>query len=164
MTLDALAQTGPDEEPGHRLIYAVGRFDTALRSELKRRLRTLDLTIAEFTTLSVLGYRNGLSNAQLARRAMVSPQAMNQVLSSLERKRLVRRPDIAGTDSRGHHRARGVRLTDAGRYHAERCEEIVAAVEQSAFSRLTAEERTALAALLRGATEDLRGPLVDSPA
>jgi DNA-binding MarR family transcriptional regulator len=151
-----------EDEPAHRLIYAVGRFDRALRGELKRRLRPLDLSISEFTTLTVLRHRKGLSNAQLARRAMVSPQAMNQVLSTLERKGLVYRPDVPGTDDRAHHRARLVKLTDVGEDRASRCDEIVATVEDAAFRALEPEDRNALAALLRGATEEIRQGLRES--
>lgn len=144
------------EEPGRRLTYAVGRFDAALRNELRRQLRPLNVTIAEFLTLSILRHRSGLSNAQLARRAMVTPQAMNQVLASLERKELVFRPKEPGTDVNGHHRARAVQLTDSGEHHADRCEQIVTALEDAAFQHVAPTDRPALAALLRTATEHLR--------
>jgi len=41
--------------------------------------------------MSVLGARPGLSNAQLARRALMTPQAMIEILSKLENRGLVRR-------------------------------------------------------------------------
>jgi len=115
MAVDASAHTRSKptlERP--RLAYAVGRFHTVLRAELARRLAPEGLSVPEFTALSVLSARGGLSNAELARRSFVTPQAMNQVLASLEEKELVSRP-AAGGQARGHHRARGAKLTTKGR-------------------------------------------------
>lgn len=163
MTARARAVTPTDEDPRVRLIYAVGLYDTVLRHELKRRLRPLALTIAEFTTLSVLSTRSGLSNAQLARRALVTPQAMNQVLASLEEKGLVRRQSSPGRDATGHHRARGARLTAKGERHVKRCEEIVDAIEDISFEGIDVKERAAIARLLRAATQRLRSDGIDQP-
>jgi DNA-binding MarR family transcriptional regulator len=151
------------DDPVFRLPYAVGRYDSALRAELKRLLAPLDLTIAEFTTLSVLSARSGLSNAQLARRALVTPQAMNLVLVSLEQKGLVRRHADPGRDPNGHHRARAARLTPKGELVAQRCEAIVDVVEDASFDGVTKAERTALAILLRDATRRLLDRLAGAP-
>ena len=59
-----------------RFIYAVGRFNQGIRREMRTRLKAFSLTVQEFTTLSVLAARPGFSNAQLARRALVTPQSM----------------------------------------------------------------------------------------
>jgi DNA-binding MarR family transcriptional regulator len=159
---DDPSSLGFDEEPPHRLIYTVGRLDRVLRSELRHQLRDVDLTISEFTTLTVLRRRKGLSNAQLARRAMVTAQAMNQVLASLEQKGLVLRSSVPGTDTLEHHRARSVGLTETGEAYAERCDEIVASVEDAAFRRLDNEARGDLAATLRDATDELRDSAIDA--
>jgi DNA-binding MarR family transcriptional regulator len=137
------------EESALRLIYAIGRFHTVMRAELTRRLAPEGLTVAEFTALSVLGGRSGLSNAQLARRSLVTPQAMNQVLAGLEAKGLVSRPPAPGQGAPGHHRARAASLTAAGRRAVRRCERIVDGLEDAAFQSLDADERAALAARLR---------------
>ncbi|HYB26038.1 MAG TPA: hypothetical protein VEF89_05450 [Solirubrobacteraceae bacterium] len=67
------------------------------------RAAAAELTSVEPKTVPRVGYlvyrverrlRDGLSCAQLARWAMVTPQAMNLVIAGLERRRLVRRrPD-----------------------------------------------------------------------
>ena len=46
------------------------------------------------TTLSILDRGGELSNAQLARRACMTPQSMSEVLEALEQKRLVARTRI----------------------------------------------------------------------
>jgi DNA-binding MarR family transcriptional regulator len=145
-------------EPGLRLIYAIGQFHTVLRAELTRRLREEDLTVPEFTALSVLSGRTGLSNAQLARRSFVTPQAMNQVLASLEAKGLVVRPPAPGGDGHGHHRARTATLTPAGRGSVRRAERLIDEIEDAAFATLDPGERDAFARLLRDGTRQLLDP------
>lgn len=142
----------PAERP--RLAYVVGRFHTVLRAELARRLAPEGLSVPEFTALSVLGARGGLSNAELARRSFVTPQAMNQVLASLEGKQLVARP-APGGQARGHHRARGATLTVRGRRRVARAQAIVDAIEEQAFAALSPDERRALTDVLSEAAQRL---------
>lgn len=106
--------SSPDEVS---LVYALGRVNHGIRREMRARLARLGLSITEFTALSVLDHRPGLSNAQLARRTMVTPQSMIETLSSLEERGLVRRrrdPD--------HARIRRTELTGAGRRLLARAE------------------------------------------
>ncbi len=92
------------------LSYTIGRLDRAVRQRLREILEPLQLSIPEFTTLSVLKRRPGLSNAQLARRALIVPQSMIQVISELESRQLVQRaPDPE------HNRILRTRLTASGR-------------------------------------------------
>jgi DNA-binding MarR family transcriptional regulator len=80
------------------LVYAVGRVNQGIRRELRRRLAEWDLSVPELTALSILNRRPGLSNAQLARRTMVTPQSMIEILAELESRGLVQRtvdPDHA---------------------------------------------------------------------
>jgi len=73
------------------LVYVVGRVNQGIRRELRRRLADWDLSVTEFTALSILVRRPGLSNAQLARRTMVTPQSMIEILAVLEERGLLRR-------------------------------------------------------------------------
>jgi DNA-binding MarR family transcriptional regulator len=139
-----------------RLAYAVGRFHTVLRAEMSRRLAPEGLSVPEFTALSVLSVRGGLSNAELARRSFVTPQAMNQVLASLEEKDLIARP-APGGQARGHHRARGAKLTAKGRRWATRAQTLVDAIENQAFGTLGEDERRALTGVLGAAAQRLAG-------
>src|ERR1700729_4457072 len=77
-----------------RIGYLVYRVERRLRARLDDDLRGHGVSTPEYVTLSLLRERDGLSCAQLARWALVTPQAMNLVISGLERRRLVgRRPD-----------------------------------------------------------------------
>lgn len=138
-----------------RLTYALGRLHAVMRAAMAAELARYGLTVSEFTALSVLGVRSRLSNAQLARRSLVTPQAMNKVLASLEGKGLVTRSDSSGGDPRGHHRARMTELTEAGRLKLERVEEAVAVLETVAFYGTTIQERALLVERLQEATERL---------
>ena len=71
--------------------YLIGRTDRLVRAQLEAALVESGLSLAEFTALSVLASRPGLSNARLARRSLVTPQAMHKVVRSLERAGLVER-------------------------------------------------------------------------
>jgi DNA-binding MarR family transcriptional regulator len=77
-----------------RVAYLVYRVERRLRSRLDEITRAHGVTTTEYVTLSVLRERDGMSSAELARWAFVTPQAMNLVISALERRKLVkRRPD-----------------------------------------------------------------------
>lgn len=99
------------------LSYIIGRLDRAIRNRLTEILAPLDLSIPQFTTLSVLKRRPGLSNAQLARRALILPQSMIQVIAALEARELVERaPDPS------HNRILQTRLTASGLALVQRAE------------------------------------------
>ncbi len=95
MERSATAQLGTfGTAPAPRVGYLVYRVERRLRARLDEALREHGVSTPEYVTLSLLRERDGLSCAQLARWALVTPQAMNLVISALERRRLVRRrPD-----------------------------------------------------------------------
>ena len=83
-------ETGNATEP--RISYAVAQLERAVRFGDRRARASFGLTTLQYTTLSVLN-RHGapLSNAQLARRAYMTPQAMSEVIDALETKGMIRR-------------------------------------------------------------------------
>jgi DNA-binding MarR family transcriptional regulator len=95
--------------PGPSLAYVIGRVDQGVRREMRRRLEPFGLSVPEFTALSILAAVPGLSNAQLARRSLITAPAMLEVLASLERRGLVERH----TDPQ-HGRIRRAELTEEG--------------------------------------------------
>jgi DNA-binding MarR family transcriptional regulator len=114
---------------GLRLSYVIARLDRAVRGAIAECLAPFGLTIPQFTTLSVLLRRGGLSNAQLARRSYITPQSMHDVVLELERRGLVcRTPDPA------HRKILRTALTAEGRRVVGRCEAAVAAMEDEMLS------------------------------
>jgi DNA-binding MarR family transcriptional regulator len=95
--------------PGPSLAYVIGRVDQGVRREMRRRLEPYGLSVPEYTALSILAAVPGLSNAQLARRSLITPPAMLEVLASLERRGLVERHSDPA-----HARIRRAELTETG--------------------------------------------------
>jgi DNA-binding MarR family transcriptional regulator len=136
------------------LLYLVGRIDRVVRRAMGTVLKGQGLSVNQYATLSVLDRRSGLSNAQLARRALVSPQSMNEVLLALEQRGLVRRrahPD--------HGRILQARLTPKGRALLARCDAEVHRVEARMVSGLSNDEQAALRGALLSSIRTLQGGL-----
>ncbi|GAB7070167.1 MarR family transcriptional regulator [Mycobacterium hodleri] len=69
------------------------RVAAALRNEvIAGVLEPLDLSFPQYICMRILSHSPGKSNAELARDANVSPQAMNMVLRGLQDRGLVTRP------------------------------------------------------------------------
>jgi DNA-binding MarR family transcriptional regulator len=122
-----------------RLSYVIARLDRVLRRRLTAAVEPAGLTLPAYTALSVLRVQDGLSNAQLARRSLVTPQSMSEVLTLLVDQGYVRR-----RAEPGHGRIIRTELTKAGSRALERCDRAVDDVEQEILSDLDAEEATNL--------------------
>jgi DNA-binding MarR family transcriptional regulator len=83
--------TRPAGQRGQRLTYLVKRLEMAERARMEEVLRPLRVTLHQYTALSILQRREGLSSAQLARRHFVTAQAMHQLIATMERDRLIER-------------------------------------------------------------------------
>lgn len=143
-----------DDFGGPTLLYLIGRMDRVVRRHIDDVVKAKDLSVNQYTTLSVLDHRSGLSNAQLARRALVSPQSMNEVLLALERRGLVRRhahPD--------HGRIRQARLTAKGRRLLRACDAGVHEVESLMLSNLSQAQQAVLRRGLISGVRSLHGGL-----
>jgi DNA-binding MarR family transcriptional regulator len=128
-----------------RLSYVVGRLERVLRRRLSAAVEPAGLTLSAYTALSVLRAQSGLSNAQLARRSLVTPQSMSEVLALLTERRYVRR-----RADPSHGRIIRNELTAAGRRALERCDRAVDQVE-----------RQMLAGLGRSDVHGLRASLIE---
>jgi DNA-binding MarR family transcriptional regulator len=136
------------EQP--RLTYLVGRLDRALRKRINQALGPLNLSLPQYTTLSVLHARGELSNAQLANRVFISPQAMNEVVRELENKKLLtRRPDPS------HGRIVQLLLTPHGLEVLRGCDAEVHRLEQSMLTGLDAGERESMRVALAACVKAL---------
>jgi DNA-binding MarR family transcriptional regulator len=134
------------------LSYVVGRLDRVVRSAIAAAVAEQNLSVNQYTVLSVLGHRGSLSNAQLARRSYVSPQSMNEVLLALESRGFVRRDDDPN-----HGRIRQTALTAKGRAALTRCDGYVEEIEQRMTSSLTSRQRADLHNLMIECVRGLRG-------
>jgi DNA-binding MarR family transcriptional regulator len=135
-----------DEAGGRDLIYALGRVHQFVRREMQVRLAPWQLTVQEYTALSVLRARPGLSNAQLARRSLVTPQSMLEILARLERRGLLGREVDPG-----HGRILRATPTEAGLALLGHADPGVAAIQDEVLAGVPADQRQALQAGMRAA-------------
>jgi DNA-binding MarR family transcriptional regulator len=125
------------EDPS--LVYVIGRVNQGIRREMRLRLKAYELSVPEYTTLSVLRSRPGLSNAQLSRRALITPQAMLEVLAKLEERGLVQR-DV----DPAHGRILRAELTPAGERALHDADPEIEALQEDLLAGVPARQRDAL--------------------
>lgn len=116
--------------------YALKRTTTALRTSMEASLRSLGLSVPQYSCLEILDARPGISNADLARGVFVTRQAMHQLLGGLRKAGLV--------SADGHGRVQRYSLTPEGRRAITAASAAVAAVEERMLSGLRASERRRL--------------------
>lgn len=105
-------------------LHLLGLLDRGIQRELQPLLLVHGLSVAEYTCLTALRAEPGLSNAELARRSLVTPQSMNEVITKLEQRGLVERHR-----DRGHGRILRTEVTVAGSAVLDRAVPEVAALE-----------------------------------
>jgi len=147
----AIAATGRSPH----ISYVIARLERAVRKEIGRLVGPRGLSVAQYTTLSILRSRSGLSNAQLARRLWVTPQSMNEVISALERAGLIERvPDA------GNRRILRTALTPAGRATLEACDADILVMEEQMLADLSGEDHDRLVDTLEACVRRI-GTLAD---
>jgi DNA-binding MarR family transcriptional regulator len=144
-----------DRAAGPSLLYAVKQVELAVRAHLDELLRPFGTTALQYTALTVLARRDGLTSAELARNAFVTPQSMGDLITALERRDLVTRH----RDPR-HARRLLISLTPAGQELLTRVDGQVRALEERMLADLNADER----ADLRDYLNRCRSALADGPA
>jgi len=132
--------------------YLLGRAHHALVRRLRDTLTPLGLTVAQYTALSFLA-RESLSNAQLAVRAMVSPQAANEMVKVMEERDLItREPDPS------HGRIIRIALTPMGKALLAQGDRGVAELEAVMLSGYSDTQKAALRDELRQVLHALSAP------
>jgi DNA-binding MarR family transcriptional regulator len=140
-----------EREPvGRRAGYLIKRAQQALRNAMDRALREHGLTTPQYAILSFLAEEPDLSSAELARRAFVTPQTMNEILTKLAADGLVAR-----SAHPRHGRILQTRLTDAGARALEACHACVDAIEAQMVSALDGREQHQLVRALERCIEAL---------
>ncbi|MGW5053099.1 MarR family winged helix-turn-helix transcriptional regulator [Actinokineospora sp. NPDC004072] len=105
-----MGTTGGATAPGlHELGATLRSAEHAISTETAALLRTLDLTVRQYSTMLVLAERPDLSGAHLARLCLVTPQSMAAVLGKLAERDFIER-----TPSQVHERVLLARLSAKG--------------------------------------------------
>jgi DNA-binding MarR family transcriptional regulator len=131
-----------DPQPA-RLTYLVTRLQWALRGRLDEITQQFDLTPKQYTALSVLANRSGMSAATLARFTNVTPQASNEMVAVLERKGFLQR-----SADQNDARRLEMKLTRAGRNALVKCDELVDRLEAEVFDLLDATQQASFRSML----------------
>jgi DNA-binding MarR family transcriptional regulator len=133
-----------------RTFYLVKRLETEAGMALDRALADHDVTGGQYLILSLVSREGGRSSAELARRAYITPQSMNEVIAALEHKGYIRR-----TENPDNRRILQVGLTREGRRLLTSCDKAVDLAETAFLSVLKpkklAEFRATLEQLLAAA-------------
>jgi DNA-binding MarR family transcriptional regulator len=125
----------------------------AYRLAMDRALEPIGVTVTQLGVLARLQATPGLSNAELARQTLVTPQTMNVILGRLEAAGLVeRRPHP------GHGRILLAELTPAGQAVLDRGLSRADAVEACALGALDPDARPLLLELLTRLGDAMAGP------
>jgi DNA-binding MarR family transcriptional regulator len=112
------------------------------------------LSVPEFTALSILRRRSHLSNAQLARRSLLTPQTMIEILAGLERRGLVLR-EVDPT----HGRILRAGLTDDGLELISTAELEIDAIQTEVLSGVSDADRQVVLDVMLSIMERLRSGL-----
>jgi DNA-binding MarR family transcriptional regulator len=140
-----------------RISYVIARLERAVRAGINERVQPYGLTTLQYTTLSLLGARGQpLSNAQLARRAYMTPQSMLAVIDALEEKGLIRRDPHPN-----HRRVYPATLTAKGRRVRAACDAAVTTMEEEMLAELGPRERATLLASLKTCVRSLHAGFPD---
>ncbi|SSV49402.1 MarR family winged helix-turn-helix transcriptional regulator [Acinetobacter nosocomialis] len=112
-----------EDEP--KLSYMIARVDRIISKHLTEHLKELEITLPQFTALSVLASKSNLSNAKLAERSFIKPQSANKILQDLLINGWIeKKPDPT------HGRRILITLTESGIEKLNKCNEVVLKVEE----------------------------------
>jgi len=141
---------GKRGEQGH-LAYLLRRAQAATRLTIERALAELGVTSPQFVVLTMLRAYPGLSGADLARVALLTPQTVGLIIRNLERDGA-----IVMTRHPVHGRVLQWTLTRRGAKLLDKCRRHVQAVERRLASSLSIKSQLMVRRGLAKIAEDLQ--------
>lgn len=124
--------------------YNASRAAQTLVSHFIRGVGPFDLRTVDFSVLSVIGHRPGVTSRQLCQQLNVLPPNMVVLLRELEKRDLIERQPHP-TD----RRAVGLLLSTEGKALMKKAEKAASAADAQGISRLSAAEQKTLTRLLQ---------------
>lgn len=120
-----------------RTIYLIKRLETEVTANMIKILGAYDITPSQFIVLNFVGdNETDLSSAQLSRRFLMTPQSMNEVVTTLQRKDLLER-----NSDPNHKRILRITLTDKGKEVLEICNAAMDEFEEKLLKKLKIKEK-----------------------
>lgn len=108
-----------------KLSYMIARVDRIISKLLTEELKALEISLPQYTALSVLAAKGSLSNAKLAERSFIKPQSANKILQDLLSTGWIERHADPT-----HGRRILIQLTDSGYAKLSECNQVVEELEQ----------------------------------
>lgn len=139
MSIINQASPSTQDAPVLGVAYLIGRLDRVLKQLIGEAVAPLGITVQQYTALSVIRARGRLSNAQLAKRSMITPQATSEVIKVLDQQGWIARQ----TDAT-NARIALISLTGAGAALLARCDGEVAKIEATLLDPLDMQSQLAL--------------------
>ena len=141
--------SGKRGEKGH-IAYLLRQAQAATRLRLERALADLGVTPPQFAVLTMLDAYPGLSGADVARVALLTPQTVGVIIGNLERDGALRK-----TPHPVHGRMLQWGLTSRGSDLLDKCRRRVSVVERRLVTGLGAREETSIRRWLSKIAVDL---------
>ena len=133
-----------DHHMNPRILYLIKRAEIEVTSRMGRAFEAFDITPIQFTVLYFVDHDKGdLSSAQLSRRFSMTPQSMNELVTVLEKKQLLKK-----TVDPAHKRILRLSLTPRGKTLLRDCNAGLDLLEESLLQGLTAKETNMLRNLI----------------
>ena len=135
-----------------RILYLIKRAEIEVTSRMSRAFEELDITPIQFTILYFVDYDKGdLSSAQHSRRFSMTPQSMNELVTVLERKKLLKK-----SVDPAHKRILRLSLTAKGKKLLMDCNAALDHLEDSLLQGLTPIETNTFRSLIGRILETTR--------
>jgi DNA-binding MarR family transcriptional regulator len=127
-----------------RTVYLIKRIETEVTVQMNKVLSGFEITLSQFIVLNfVKDNQSDLSSAQLSRRFKMTPQSMNETITSLQKKELI----LKNADSENRRILR-ISLTEKGVNVLNDCNVAIDEVETNLFSVISDSELDTLRTLV----------------
>jgi len=137
-----VSQNPPRELP--QVFFLLFRLHQQIRDQLALTLSAGQLTMAQYTTLSLLRGEKLVTVADLARTLPISAQSLGETIKILDEKGFVQKRRLP-TDSKRKY----IALTEAGRATLSETDALVVEAEQAFLSTLDPQQAALFVASLR---------------
>jgi DNA-binding MarR family transcriptional regulator len=127
-----------------RTVYLIKRIETEVTLRMNKALSEFGITLSQFIVLNFVNdNQEDFSSAQLSRRFKMTPQSMNETVSTLQRKEMI----LKNVDNENKRILR-ISLTEMGLTTLNACNLAINEVEQKLFESLNTNELESFRALV----------------
>lgn len=138
-------------DPMNSIGYALKQAQHAMRIRMDAQLREYGLSASKYAVLAALENVEGLSNADLARLAFVTPQTMQGILSLMEKDQIIKR-----VPHETNKRIQATYLTNKARRILVEAHKIAMESEQAAIDAISPDDPEKFKKQLLKCVESLR--------